>query len=153
MNLHTNVSTDAEWGKALWNYLRDLLADAGCCFEIDPEDLMHLAAQHGRAKKVIYNPAIHGEIDTEPGSEIWWWGDDSIAERPASPETDAPRPPVERPLLSWVCLHPSWTVIHTTQHWTGSNSLPPPPDSLVTIHEQCSACGLGRVRVQPQPQP
>ena len=73
-------SSDAEWGRALWDWLREMLPDAGCCIEFDTEDMMKLAQKHGRAKRVEYNPDIHGRIeDVETGDEIWWWGD---AEKP-----------------------------------------------------------------------
>lgn len=72
----TGSASDVEWGRVLWDWLREMLPDAGFCMEFDTEDLMRLAEKHGRAKRVIFNPEIHGFIDAEPGDEIWWWGDD-----------------------------------------------------------------------------
>ncbi len=69
---------DAEWGRVLWKWLRDMLPDAGYCVEFDTEELLNLAKCHGRARKVKYDPDVHGGgmCDSEPGDEIWWWGDD-----------------------------------------------------------------------------
>lgn len=70
-------TSDAEWGKALWDWIRERLSGGGCFVGFDPEDLMKLAEKHGRARKVRYHPDVHGEfIEAEPGEEIWWWGDD-----------------------------------------------------------------------------
>lgn len=74
---------DSEWGRVLWNWLREMLPDAGCCVEFDTEDLMKLAEKHGRAKRVKYDPRIHAGIcDVDPGEEIWWWGDDLTESKP-----------------------------------------------------------------------
>jgi hypothetical protein len=79
-------TSDAEWGRVLWDWLREMLPDAGCCVEFDTEDLMRLAEKHGRARKVKYDPAIHGDIsDVEPGDEIWAWGDDLTQNDKAMP--------------------------------------------------------------------
>lgn len=74
-------ASDAEWGRVLWDWLREMLPYSGCCLEIDTEDLMRLAEKHGRARKVEYNPDIHGGgmCDAEPGDEIWWWGDQGVS--------------------------------------------------------------------------
>lgn len=70
------LSAENKWGNVLWDWLREMLSDAGCCVEFDTEDLMQLAAKHGKAKKVKYDPRLHKEIcDVDPGEEIWWWGD------------------------------------------------------------------------------
>jgi hypothetical protein len=70
-------ASDAEWGRALWDWLREMLPDAGCCMEFDTDDLMKLAEKHGRSQRVKYDPHMHGGIcDVDPGDEIWWWGDD-----------------------------------------------------------------------------
>ena len=80
------VRKEREWGCVLWDWLREMLPDAGCCVEFDTEDLMRLAEKHGRAGKVKYDPAIHGDIsDAEPGDEIWWWGDDLTQNDKAMP--------------------------------------------------------------------
>ena len=72
-------ASDAEWGHVLWDWLREMLPDAGCCLEFDTEELMKLAEKHGRASRVKYEPRIHGGIcDANPGDEIWWWGDDLV---------------------------------------------------------------------------
>lgn len=70
------AKADAQWGRVLWDWLREMLPDAGVCLEFDTEDLMRLAQKHGRAQRVTYDPKVHGELDAEPGSEIWWWGDE-----------------------------------------------------------------------------
>ena len=76
INLAAGAASDAEWGRVLWDWLREMLPDAGCCLEFDTEDLMRLAEKHGRARRVKYDPHLHGEIcDAYPGNEIWWWGD------------------------------------------------------------------------------
>jgi hypothetical protein len=46
------VRKEREWGCVLWDWLREMLPDAGCCVEFDTEDLMRLAEKHGRARKV-----------------------------------------------------------------------------------------------------
>jgi hypothetical protein len=71
------MSTDAQWGRALWDFLREKLPGADLYMEIDTEDLLRLAQEHGRVRKVKYNPDLHGGgmCDAEPGQEIWWWGD------------------------------------------------------------------------------
>lgn len=70
------LKADAAWGRALWDWIREMLPNAGLCIEIDTEELMKLAEKHAKAKKVKYDPAVHGDnIEAEPGSEIWWWGD------------------------------------------------------------------------------
>jgi hypothetical protein len=77
-------ASDAEWGRVLWDWLREMLPDAGCCLELDTDDLMRLAEKHGRSKRVKYNPDIHGTVeDSEPGDEIWWWGDDLMQNIPS----------------------------------------------------------------------
>jgi hypothetical protein len=71
------AAPDAEWGRALWDWLREMLPDAGCCLEFDTDDLMRLAEKHGRARRVKYEPHMHvGICGADPGDEIWWWGDD-----------------------------------------------------------------------------
>lgn len=71
-------TSDAEWGKALWDWITNtLLPSAGILVEFEVEDLMRLAQKHGRAKKVDYDPAVHGPMDgVEAGEQIWWWGDE-----------------------------------------------------------------------------
>jgi hypothetical protein len=54
----------------------------------------------------------------------------------------------------WHCDHPGWTLVHVTQHWTGSTSSDlPDPGAPLTIYEQCIVCGEGRTRLAIQPQP
>ena len=73
----TGSASDAEWGRALWDWLREMLPDAGLFVEFDTEELMQLAEKNGRARRVKYDPRLHGSIcEVEPGDEIWWWGDD-----------------------------------------------------------------------------
>lgn len=68
------LKKNAEFGRELWKFITDDLADCGMCLELDTEALMQLAMDHGKAQKVKYDPAIHGDnIEAEPGSEIWWW--------------------------------------------------------------------------------
>ena len=48
------------------------------------DDLMKLAEKHGRAKRVVFDPEIHGCIEeAEPGSEIWYWGDSLMQNKQA----------------------------------------------------------------------
>lgn len=84
-------ASDAEWGRALWDWLREMLPDAGCCLEFDTDDLMRLAEKHGRAKRIIFNPEIHGFVDAEPGDEIWWWGDDLMQNDRGQARRDNPK--------------------------------------------------------------
>lgn len=44
------------------------------------EETMECAARlgYGNVRKVQYDPKKHGEVDCEPGSEIWFWGAPSI---------------------------------------------------------------------------
>jgi len=95
INLAAGAASDAEWGRVLWDWLREMLPDAGCILEFDTLDLMRLAEKHGRARRVKYDPHRHGEIcDAYPGNEIWWWGDYLIPNsvnqpNPAAKERDA----------------------------------------------------------------
>ena len=71
----TQTASDAEWGRALWDWLREKLPQEAVGLELDREELLQFAAKHGRARKVKFDQEIHGFIDAEPGDEIWWWGD------------------------------------------------------------------------------
>lgn len=45
------------------------------CWDEWSEDVLPLAERAGLCRRVIYDPEIHGTIESEPGDEIWWWGD------------------------------------------------------------------------------
>jgi len=66
---------EAEFGRLMWqhilNHMPEFLGDEWS------EDVMPLAEKAGLCNRVIYDPAIHGEIeDVEPGDMIWWWGEE-----------------------------------------------------------------------------
>lgn len=44
------------------------------CMGEEDEAIMEIAAKHGIVQSVPYDPALHGEIDAEPGTRIWFWG-------------------------------------------------------------------------------
>lgn len=72
----------AAFGRAVWDYIRRRGGEF--CEEEISEDILPLATWAGLCERVAYDPAIHGDgIDAEPGSEIWYWGNDpSQAPRP-----------------------------------------------------------------------
>lgn len=40
----------------------------------DDERIMEIAEKHGLARRVKYDPALHGNVDAETGADIWFWG-------------------------------------------------------------------------------
>ena len=62
-----------EFGEAIWAWIK---GRGGEIFEYeDSEEIMEIAERHGLADRVNYDPKIHGDINADPGDEIWWFGD------------------------------------------------------------------------------
>lgn len=62
-----------EFGKDIWNWIKE---NAESVFEIPESDaIMEIAAKHGLARQVEYDPEIHGDADVDLGDKIWWYGD------------------------------------------------------------------------------
>jgi hypothetical protein len=40
------------------------------------EQILPLAAQAGLCRRVVYDPDKHGDIEADPGTEIWFWGEE-----------------------------------------------------------------------------
>jgi hypothetical protein len=73
----------AEFGRLCLQSAKEAIAD-GSMGEED-EETMELAQRLGvgNVRRVIYDPALHGDVDeAEPGSEIWYWGAAAL-QRPA----------------------------------------------------------------------
>jgi hypothetical protein len=66
------------FGKSMWEMIRKLGEDF--CGDEWSEEVLPLAEEAGLCRRVKYNPEIHGEIEAEPGWEIWWWGDDILSQ-------------------------------------------------------------------------
>lgn len=61
------------FGRLVWAWIEELGGDY--CWREDSEDILPLAEKAGLVRRVIYDPALHGEeIEADPGSEIWFWG-------------------------------------------------------------------------------
>lgn len=64
-----------EFGKAVFDELKEHCVNGE--FEVDLELLLGIAAKHGLAEQVEYDPKKHGKElseDFEPGDTIWYWG-------------------------------------------------------------------------------
>jgi len=61
------------FGRLVWKWVKQR---GGDIFDHeDSEELMQVAQRAGLVRRVIYDPAVHGEgIDADPDSEIWYWG-------------------------------------------------------------------------------
>ena len=62
----------SKFGRDIWEWVKtkdDLFG-----FE-ESEEIMEIAHKHGLVKRVIYDPEKHGEVDADPGDEIWYSGD------------------------------------------------------------------------------
>lgn len=64
----------AIFGKLMWEMIEQIGGEF--CGDEWSEYVLPLAQRAGLCRRVIYDPAIHGDgIDAEPGCEIWYWGD------------------------------------------------------------------------------
>jgi hypothetical protein len=61
------------FGELVWRWVTAKGGDIFC--HEDSEELMQFAAKAGLVKRVVYDPALHGEIEATPGDEIWYWGE------------------------------------------------------------------------------
>lgn len=78
----------AIFGKLMWDMIRKI-GDEFCWYEWS-EDVLPLAHRAGLCRRVIYDPAIHGDgIDEEPGCEIWYWGDADLSQGDKPSPTDS----------------------------------------------------------------
>lgn len=70
-----------QFGQAMWSWLR---RHGGDIFNHeDSEEFCQHAHAAGLVQRVIYDPAVHGEgINADPGTEIWWWGNQPSAATP-----------------------------------------------------------------------
>lgn len=113
-------ASDAAWGRAIWDWLREMLT----------EDLMKLAERHSRARRVKYNPDLHGGIcDAEPGDEIWWWGEARSEYEPPSPTVTAPAGQVKSSRKWFECpvcraRFGQWNVFHRHMEQVHSDHMP-----------------------------
>jgi hypothetical protein len=58
------------FGKEVLDWMRD---PSFFSFE-ESEELCEMAERHGLVERVVYDEALHGEIqDCEPGDRIWWF--------------------------------------------------------------------------------
>jgi chromosome segregation ATPase len=60
------------FGKAIFATVTERVATE--CMSEDDEHVMQIAENHGLAKRVPYDPAIHDNVEAEEGSIIWFWG-------------------------------------------------------------------------------
>lgn len=63
----------ASFGEAVWKFIVDQGGEF-CGSEIS-EDILPLAQAAGLCARVKYDPNIHGDLEADPGDEIWWWGE------------------------------------------------------------------------------
>lgn len=66
----------ARFGKAMWEMIRKHGEEF--CWDEWSEDVLPLAEKARLCQRVKYDPEKHGEMEAEPGSEIWWWGEVSV---------------------------------------------------------------------------
>lgn len=65
----------AKFGRLLWEMINRGPANTGSGEGI--VELLPIAERAGLCRKVFYDPAKHGDIsEAEPGSKIWYWGDE-----------------------------------------------------------------------------
>lgn len=63
-----------QFGRAVWSMITKIGGDF--CGNEWSEDVLPLAEKAGLCRRVIFDPAVHGEdIEADPGCEIWWWGE------------------------------------------------------------------------------
>jgi hypothetical protein len=58
-------------GRMVFAKAAELVADGDC--DEWAEEIMEMAVPLALAKREIYSPALHGEINAEPGTAIWSW--------------------------------------------------------------------------------
>jgi hypothetical protein len=64
----------AEFGMLVWEAVKKEVSAAAICEYSD--QIMCLAKKAGLCFSILYDPDLHDEIEgSEPGDEIWWWGD------------------------------------------------------------------------------
>ena len=69
----------ARFGKLMWEMIEKIGGEF--CWDAWSDDVLPLAQRAGLCRRVIYDPAIHGDgIDAEPGCEIWYWGADDLSQ-------------------------------------------------------------------------
>lgn len=69
----------AKFGERVWRIIKE--NPEACSEEFVWDHIMPNAEAVGLCEHVEYDPETHGEgIDAEPGSNIWWWGNDSANE-------------------------------------------------------------------------
>lgn len=66
---------EAEFGRLMWRWI---VAQGSVFFDDEAsEDILPLAEAAGLCRRVIYDPAKHGEIaEAEPGCWVWFWGEE-----------------------------------------------------------------------------
>lgn len=70
----TGSANFASFGKEIFEATTNRVSGDEWMGEED-EQTMEIAAKHGLAQKVFYDPEKHGEVtEAEPGDPIWWWG-------------------------------------------------------------------------------
>ena len=62
-----------QFGQQVWGMITNLGGEF-CGNEIS-EDILPMAESAGLCERVIYDPELHGQLDADPGDEVWWWGD------------------------------------------------------------------------------
>jgi len=61
----------ARFGELVWNMIQEVGDDF---FASEwSEDVMPLAERAGLCASMAYDPEIHGEMDAEPGDQVWIW--------------------------------------------------------------------------------
>ena len=61
------------FGRQVWRMITDLGGDF--CGEEISEEILPMAVSAGLCKRVVFDPELHGDMEAEPGDEVWWWGD------------------------------------------------------------------------------
>jgi hypothetical protein len=70
------------FGREIFNLVTERVANM--TIDEGDEDIMEIAVRNGLAKKVPYDPELHGDVlEAEPGQSIWWWG--GTPNNPSSP--------------------------------------------------------------------